>query len=112
MSLAFAYSLQPDAIYILSAKYGLVDLAQELEPYEQTLNTTSAGEIRKWAERVKDQMKGKIDPVNDEVVFLAGEKYRKYLIPIFHKTNIPLKGLSIGKQLQYLKNKTNYVHKL
>jgi hypothetical protein len=55
MSLAFAYSLQPDAIYIFSAKYGLVDLEQELEPYEQTLNTTSADEIRKWAERVKEQ---------------------------------------------------------
>jgi hypothetical protein len=106
MNLVFARSLQPDKIFILSAKYGLVDLEQELEPYEQTLNIISTDEIRKWAEKVKEQMRGQIDFDNDEVVFLAGEKYRKYLLPFCHKTNVPLKGLSIGKQLQYLKNKT------
>jgi hypothetical protein len=105
LNLAFARSLRPDKIFILSAKHGLVDLEQELEPYEQTLNTMSAHEIKNWSERVKEQMKGEINSENDEVVFLAGEKYRKYLLPLFRKVCIPLKGLSIGKQLQYLKNK-------
>ena len=112
MNLAFAHSLQPDAIYILSAKYGFVDLEQELEPYELTLNTMPSAEIRRWAEKVKEQMKGKINFVNDEVVFLAGEKYRKYLLPFFAQTNIPLKGLSIGRQLQYLKAKTSRAKQL
>lgn len=108
MNLAFARSLHPNKIFILSAKYGLVDLEQELEPYEQTLNTMSSHEIKNWAEKVKEQMSEKINFENDEVVFLAGEKYRKYLLPLFRKVSVPLKGLSIGKQLQYLKNKTNY----
>jgi len=108
MNLAFAHSLRPDRIFILSAKYGLVGLEQELEPYEQTLNTMSVNEIKRWAEKVREQMEGKIDFKNDEVVFLAGEKYRKYLLPLFSKTSIPLQGLSIGKQLQYLKNKISY----
>jgi hypothetical protein len=104
MNLAFARSLKPDKIYILSAKYGLVGLGQEIGPYERTLNTMSKYEVKDWAERVKGQMRRKIDFKNDQIVFLAGEKYRKFLIPIFHKVSIPLKGLSIGRQLQYLKN--------
>lgn len=108
MNLAFAHSLRPDKIFILSAKYGLVNLEQELEPYEQTLNKMSVHEIKKWAEKVKEQMKGKFNFENDEVIFLAGEKYRKYLLPLFRKVSIPLKGLSIGKQLQYLKNEISY----
>lgn len=107
-NLAFARSLQPNKIFILSAKYGLVNLEEELEPYEFTLNTMSAPEIKNWAERVKGQMKEKINFENDMIVFLAGEKYRRYLVPFFRKTDIPLKGLSIGKQLYYLKNKINY----
>ena len=53
MNLAFAHSLRPDRIFILSAKYGLVGLEQELEPYEQTLNTMSVNEIKRWAEKVR-----------------------------------------------------------
>lgn len=40
---------------------------------------------------------------NDEVIFLAGEKYRKYLINQICNYKIPMKGLTIGKQLQFLK---------
>jgi hypothetical protein len=108
MSLAFAHSLDPAKIFILSAKYGLVDLEQELEPYQQTLNAMSTYEIKNWAEKVKHQMKEKVDFENDEVIFLAGEKYRKYLSPSFRRVSIPLKGLRIGQQLQYLKSKIRY----
>jgi len=108
LNLMFAHSLKPDKIFILSAKYGLVDLEQELEPYNQSLKTMSLPEIKKWTEKVKGQMKGKINFESDEVIFLAGEKYRMFLLPFFRKVSIPLKGLSIGKQLQYLKNKISY----
>lgn len=39
-------------IYVLSAKYGLVTLDQQLEPYEQTLKQMPIQERRAWAERV------------------------------------------------------------
>lgn len=108
-NLAFAHSLHVDKIFILSAKYGLLSLEQDIEPYDQTLNTMSTQEIKNWAELIIKQMKGKIDFNNDQVIFLAGEKYRKFLIPIFNKDNvsIPLQGLSIGKQLQFLNEKIN-----
>jgi hypothetical protein len=51
-NLAYARRLNPDAIYVLSAKYGLLDLKAEIDPYNLTLNTMSAKEIRSWADRV------------------------------------------------------------
>lgn len=107
MNLAFSLSLKPKKIFILSAKYGLVDLDQTLEPYNQTLNTMKNKEIIRWAEKVKHQLENRIDFDNDTIVFLAGVKYRKYLINYFNKVIIPLEGMGIGKQLQYLKRKIN-----
>ncbi len=112
MNIAYAHTLKPKNIFILSAKYGLIDLEKIIYPYNQTLNTMRVEEIKKWAEKVKKQMDGKIDHKKDEIIFLAGEKYRKYLIPYFSKIQIPLQGLSIGKQLQFLKRKLTYVKNL
>lgn len=103
-NLAYARSLCPDRIFVLSAKYGLVNLDQKLEPYEQTLKTMSAREIKEWSIGVVRQLEKKLDFTNDEVIFLAGNKYRKYLQPLFTKTSVPLEGMSIGRQLQFLTN--------
>jgi hypothetical protein len=103
MNLAYAELQKPDAIYILSAKYGLVDLDQIISPYELTLNTMKSGEVKDWAIDVIDQMQGKIDFQKDEIVFLAGERYRKFLMPLCRNAKVPLVGLGIGKQLGWLK---------
>jgi hypothetical protein len=106
-NLAYAKSLNPDKIFILSALQGLVDLEDELEPYELTLNTMKSGEIKAWSDKVIGQMKKVIGLDNDEIIFLAGSKYRKYLLPNIKNARMPLQGMSIGKQLQFLKNKTS-----
>ena len=108
MNLAYAELLKPKKIYILSAKYGLVDLEDELEPYEQTLNTMKMGQVKDWAIDVIEQMQGKINFQNDEIVFLAGERYRKFLMPLCRHAKVPLEGLGIGKQLGWLKKKLNH----
>lgn len=107
MNLAYAKLLKPKKIFILSAKYGLVDLDEIISPYNLTLNTMKVKEIQMWAERVKTQMKGKIDFKRDEIIFLAGERYRKFLMPLFKTTRVPLVGLGIGRQLKFLKRKIN-----
>jgi len=103
LNLNYAYSLNPDKIFILSAKYGLLDLDEEIEPYNLTLNKIKDEEIQDWANKVLDQLKGKTDLQEDEFIFLAGENYRKYLLPRIKNYKIPLKGLGIGKQLKFLK---------
>lgn len=101
--LAYAKKLQPDKIYILSAKYGLLELDEIIEPYNITLNTMSSTEIKIWSEKVLSKLKEKVNLDVDQIIFLAGENYRKYLIPHIKNYFIPLKGLGIGKQLKYLK---------
>ncbi len=100
--LQYALRLAPDLIFILSAKYGLVGLDNEIEPYNVTLNTMSAAEIKEWASGVLWQLSQKADLQHDQFVFLAGAKYRKYLAPGMAHVEVPLKGLCIGEQLQRL----------
>jgi hypothetical protein len=102
LNLQYARSLKPDRIFILSAKHGLLSLDNEIEPYDETLNTKSTREIKQWANKVVEDLRSLIDIGSDEVIFLAGEKYRKYIIPHLKNYRIPLQGLSIGRQLQYL----------
>lgn len=105
LSLEYARSLRPDAIYILSAKHGLLSLDQEIRPYDITLNDMREREVRKWAERVTRQIEAEFDLDRDRVIFLAGQRYRKYLCPRIRNHEIPMEGLSIGRQLQFLKEK-------
>lgn len=103
LTLKYAEKLQPDDIFILSAKHGLLSLEREIEPYEQTLNNMRSGEIKQWASRVLEQIKEICSIDETEFMFLAGDKYRKYLLPHIKNAQIPLEGLRIGEQLQKLK---------
>ena len=105
-NIKYARSLNPDKIFILSAKHGLIELNEEIEPYNKTLNNMSLKEIKEWSDKVISQLKNATDIKKDEIIFLAGERYRKYLTPHIVNYKIPLKGLGIGKQLKYLKSKT------
>jgi hypothetical protein len=102
LNLAYAQKLKPDAIYILSAKCGLLDLETEIEPYDVTLNNMSAVQIKIWAQMVLRQLRERTDVERDHFIFLAGDNYRKYLIPHLASYNMPLEGLTIGRQLQRL----------
>lgn len=91
-----------DMWFILSAKYGLLLPSEIIDPYDLTLNNMKSKEINEWSNRVYNKlMEYKINQVD----FYAGEKYRKYLIPLLEQNNvicnIPLKGLGIGQQLQF-----------
>ena len=107
LNLRYAESLKPDGIYVLSAKHGLLDLEQEVEPYEQTLNAMKSQEIRLWAAKVLRQLSEVSSPEVNEFVFLAGDRYRKYLLPHIKHARIPLQGLRIGEQLSKLKELTS-----
>lgn len=104
-NLRYATSLKPDLIFILSAKYGLVELDRKLEPYNLTLNNMKDIEIKVWATNILSMLEKVADSQADNFVFLAGAKYRKHLIPNLKHYEVPLYGLGIGKQLQFLKNK-------
>jgi len=105
-NLKFAKSFSPDKIFILSAKYGLLDLDKEIGPYNQTLNKMSQAEIKDWSKQILSDLRKEANLEKDEFIFLAGERYRKYLLPEIKNYKLPLKGLGIGKQLKFLKEHT------
>lgn len=94
-----------DEWYILSAKYGLVHPDQVLEPYNTTLKTMGKSARQAWAEQVFASFKSRLSS-DDTVVFLAGQAYREFLLAriarLGCKTEIPMEGLRIGEQMQWL----------
>lgn len=101
-NLQYAKSIGPDKIFILSAKHGLLGLDEEIKPYEKTLNTMNSREIKDWAKLVLKQLREVANLEEDEFIFLAEKKYRKFLLHPIKNYKIPMQGLSIGKQLQWL----------
>ena len=96
----------PNDIYIISAKYHLVPLRTEIEPYNKTLKEMPAPDREKWAEVVLDQLKKKgYDLQKDKFVILAGNAYRQYLEPHMKNVEVPLSGLRIGQQKKALLQK-------
>ena len=94
-----------DEWFILSAKHGLLAPGDVVAPYEMTLNKAGVAERRRWAERVQEQLLEVLTPGSD-VVILAGQRYREHLVPFLrelgHSVAIPLEGLQMGQQLQWL----------
>lgn len=91
--------------FILSAEHGLVAPGQVITPYERTLNTMRTTDRRAWGERVSAQL-AEAAPDLSRVVFLAGERYREFLVRHLAscgvEVSIPMEGLRIGEQLRWL----------
>jgi hypothetical protein len=93
--------------YILSAKYGLLGLDDRIETYNETLKEKTVLQRQEWSARVLERLRP-LFARGDEVLILAGEKYREFLIPAIVDwgvtISVPLEGLSIGNQLKWLGN--------
>ncbi len=103
LSLAYAKSLKPDAIFILSAKYGLLRPEEIVTWYDETLNEMSMADVRAWSVGALSQLSRAADLKRNEFVLLAGERYRRFIEPELRHVRVPLRGLRIGQQLQFLK---------
>jgi len=88
-SLAFTECLNPDHIFILSAKHGLVGLEDTLEPYNHTLNTITRSSLRNWAFNVLEQLSNIADLENDHFLIFSGIKDHQFLTPHITILNCP-----------------------
>jgi hypothetical protein len=101
-SLAWSQQQEADATYILSAKHHLVEPDRVLQPYDLTLNDMPIAELRRWSETVLEQLNSATDLERDRFIILAGDKYRKFLMPHLRNVKLPLEGMRIGEQVQFL----------
>jgi hypothetical protein len=123
-SLAYAYSLNPDKIYILSALHHLLDLEVEIEPYNVTLSNIPKSKRKqglkvlnpeekiKWGKKVIEMLSGQTDLQNDQFIILAGQEYIKPIKPYIKNIEDRLQGLGIGKRVSFLKNNYNAINSI
>jgi len=106
-SLAYALKISnPEDVYIISAKYGLVGLEQELDPYDVTLKDYNSEQKQAFALKVYMALKSKYKKLEDKVVtILAGKAYYDELIKIVPVYDLPLEGLRIGESMADLDEK-------
>ncbi len=90
---------------ILSALYGLVAPETIIAPYEKTLNKMGVAQRREWADRVYGELRPRLSG-HKRVVFFAGRRYREFLAPKLiaegYRVEVPMEGLTIGRQLAWL----------
>ena len=108
---AYAESLDPDRIYIISAKHGLLDPDERICKYNESLYNKNVKERIIWGDNVLNSLKRKgIDIQNDNFTLLAGKIYCKHLIGDgkIEKYSIAYEGLKgIGYILNFLNSKLN-----
>lgn len=104
-SLAYAKSLRPDHIFILSAKYGLLNLDRQIDPYELTLNSMCAADRLAWAAKVLWKLRKHADLERDRIIFLAGQRYREDMTPFMRHVSVPMEGMTLDNQLSWLTGK-------
>jgi hypothetical protein len=114
-SLAYAYSLNPDKIYILSALHHLLDLDAEIEPYNVTLSKLpkekrkhgikilDSREKEEWGKKTVEMLSKQADLKNDLFIILAGEEYIKPIRTYLTNIDDKLKGKGYGERVRYLK---------
>jgi hypothetical protein len=115
-SLKYAYSLNPDNIYIISALHHLLDLETEIVPYDVTLSNVpkakrrprlkilNAEEKKVWGKEVVSMLSNQSDLQHDKFIVLAGQEYIKPIKAHIRYLDDRLHGLSQGKRVAYLKN--------
>jgi hypothetical protein len=90
---------------ILSALHGLVHPRDVIEPYEETLNRKGVAARMVWAEEVLAQLLPLAENYG-RVVFFAGANYREFLQDPLRRqgicVDVPMRGLSLGRQLAWL----------
>ena len=87
-----------DKIFILSAKHGLLELNDVIEPYNESLLDKKINDRRVWADKIKVALNNKIKD-DYEIDYYAGIFYREFL----PKGNLVWRGRNQGNILKNLK---------
>lgn len=87
-----------DEIWIISAKYGLIQSSKVIDPYEISLKDFKKKDRDRWGSHVANQIRAKI-PKTEKLFFLAGAIYYEPIIrKIPHQYEIPFKNYILGNR--------------
>jgi len=86
----YAESWGASQIYILSGKYGLLELEEKIAPYDVNLNIASSQERKRWAHGVIEKLQDRTFLREDYFLVLANSNYSEYIIPHLKHYSMPL----------------------
>lgn len=113
--LKYAKQLNPDEIFILSAKYGLLTCDEIIEPYNVTLKDFSKEKKIEWSMNVLDKLKSFCSTTDDKFIILASNFYIEHILPFIKNYELPLSFCAdnyIGKKMAWLKEHTQETYLL
>jgi len=112
-TLEYGKSLNPDKMYILSAKHHLVSLDKELAPYDKTLKEMPKDEKEAWGEETINQMKSSgLDLNKDKFIFLTGSEYSKPFKDYINNLETPMEGRRLGERLKWLNTQISKLNEI
>lgn len=96
-------NINVDKIYVLSAKYGLISLDDEIEPYNIVLLNTTKKYRNAWNKKVLGQLNKKTDLKNDIFISIAHKEYTKDIKKYISHFKEPTSKLKIGNKEYFFK---------
>lgn len=97
---------ETDRWYLLDAEHGLLDPETVIAPTTKAIGRKESAARREWALRVIQQLVPVLDGV-ERVLVLANARSREYLLDFLaqdgRQVEVPMDGLSLGEQLQWLR---------
>jgi hypothetical protein len=103
-SLCVARKLNPDHIYIISAKHHLLDLKTIIKPYDETLKNFSLCAKNEWGRKTAEQLSKVSNLQTDKFIILAGKDYIEPLLSHITYIDDFLNDRIYGKRTSYLKS--------
>ena len=100
-AISYCHSKKYDCIYILSCKYNLLRLDDQIEPYDLTINDLTKKQKQDWAAKTTEML-GKAVTEQDTVDFFCGKHYLNGVIQNIKNARDVLRGLGIGERLRFL----------
>lgn len=99
--LRLAEALQPREIFVVSAKYGLVGIDDQIDYYDLSLAQFGRGEIGDWRRGVASKV-DEIAGAGELVVVLAGKLYASWIDGCHRRAVQPLAGMQVGERLSFI----------
>ncbi len=84
-----AKSRNLDRIYILSGKYGLLGLEDQIEPYDLNLGDQPLSYIETWKKEVISKLRENHDLTETHVIIYTNKVYYEGLLEQFNSYEIP-----------------------
>lgn len=104
-SLAYAenrVNSRTEQIFILSAKYGLLELDEIIETYDETLFGKPQAECDGWGSQVVKGLSSRFNLAETNFVILAGSSYVNPLVGKLEHITTPLKGMPMAESISWL----------